>query len=65
MTKNSYLGEAHETLLQRAVCRVFPPGQMVVPGTTIMAKGMINGDHGKMHPTMSQPSFTEGKKQSP
>ena len=22
-----------------------PPGQMVVPGTTIMANGTINGDH--------------------
>ena len=25
--------------------KILPPGQMVVPVTTIMAKGTINGDH--------------------
>ena len=43
-----------------------PPVQMVVPRTTIMAKGTINRDHGQMHPTMSQPSYIEGhNKQKP
>ena len=36
--------EGKKIVCQR-LSNIFPPGQMVVPVTTIMAKGTINGDH--------------------